>query len=72
MVVITKDMIIGDIMQLNEGIAPLLKGSGMHCSGCHSSQSETIEQACLVHGIDVDELLHRLNFYMELRENLRK
>lgn len=64
---ITKDMLIGDILQINEGIAPILMGSGMHCIGCPSSRTESIEDACGVHGIDVNELIERLNFYLSLR-----
>lgn len=64
---ITKDMIIGELLHLNEGIAPILQGSGMHCLGCPSSQSETLEDACAVHGINADELVDRLNFYLSLR-----
>lgn len=64
---ITKDMIIGELLQINEGIAPILQGSGMHCLGCPSSQSESLEDACTVHGIDVNELVDRLNFYLSIR-----
>ncbi len=65
---ISKDMIIGQLLTINEGIAPILMGSGMHCLGCPSSQSETLEEACQVHGIDVDDLVNRLNFYLSIRE----
>ncbi|MDO5292261.1 MAG: DUF1858 domain-containing protein [bacterium] len=64
---ISKDMIIGELLRINEGIAPILMGSGMHCLGCPSSQNETLEEACMVHGIDVDDLVNRLNFYLSIR-----
>ncbi len=64
---ISKDMIIADLLEINEGIAPILMGSGMHCLGCPSSRNESLEDACLVHGIDVEELVNRLNFYLSIR-----
>ena len=64
---ISKEMIIADLLEINEGIAPILMGSGMHCLGCPSSRNESLEEACLVHGIDVEELVNRLNFYLSIR-----
>lgn len=64
---ISKDMIIADLLEINEGIAPILMGSGMHCLGCPSSRNESLEEACMVHGIDVNELVDRLNFYLSIR-----
>ena len=58
---ITKDTIIGDILRIAPQAAPVLMGIGMHCLGCPSSQGETVEQACMVHGVDVDALLDKLN-----------
>ncbi len=58
--VISKDMIIGDVLQLNPDNARVLMESGMHCLGCPSSQAETLEEACMVHGLDVEELLSKL------------
>jgi len=58
---INKDTKIVEILeQLPEG-ANILLASGMHCVGCPSAQSETIEEACKVHGIDIDEMLKKLN-----------
>ncbi len=57
---ITKDMIIGEILKANPDHARVLMEAGMHCLGCPSSQAETLEEACMVHGIDVNELLGRL------------
>ena len=58
--VISKDMIIGDVLQLNPDNARVLMEAGMHCLGCPSSQAETLEEACMVHGLDVEELLSKL------------
>lgn len=58
---ITKDMLIGEILQKNRNVAPVLMGMGMHCLGCPASQMETLEQACLVHGVDVNEILEQMN-----------
>lgn len=61
---ITKDTTIGEAIQVDAGIIPILMGSGMHCIGCPSSASETIEEAAMVHGIDCDELMEEINTYM--------
>ncbi|BBF45355.1 hypothetical protein lbkm_4122 [Lachnospiraceae bacterium KM106-2] len=66
---IDKSMIIGDILRVNEGMAPILMASGMHCLGCPSSQMESLEEACMVHGIDVNALVEQLNNYLELRND---
>ena len=58
---ITKDIIIGDILKIAPQAAPVLMGIGMHCLGCPSSQGETVEQACMAHGVDVNELLSQIN-----------
>lgn len=63
---ISKTTIIADLIKLHEGIPVLLKASGMHCLGCPSSQKETLEEACLVHGIDADALVNQLNHYLSL------
>lgn len=61
MVQITKDTIIGDILDIAPQTAPAFMAIGMHCLGCPSSRSETVAQACMVHGVDVNELLETLN-----------
>ena len=61
---ITKDTIIGDIMDIAPETAPIFLSIGMHCLGCPSSRGETVEQACMVHGVQVDELLERINASM--------
>ena len=58
---ITKDTIIGDILDIAPDTAPIFLSIGMHCLGCPSSRGETVEQACMVHGVDVDTLLDKLN-----------
>ena len=59
-VVISKDMIIGDILKTNPDNARVLMEAGMHCLGCPSSQAETLEEACMVHGLDVEAILSNL------------
>lgn len=61
MVQITKDTIIGDILDIAPETAPAFLAIGMHCLGCPSSRGETVEQACAVHGVDMEELLKNLN-----------
>ena len=57
---LSKDMIIGDILKANPENANVLMECGMHCLGCPSSQMETLEEACAVHGLNVDEILSKL------------
>jgi hydroxylamine reductase len=58
---ITKDMLIADILRVNPKAAQILMASGMGCLGCPASQAESLEQAAGVHGIDLDELIKKLN-----------
>ena len=58
---INKDRKIGDLLQECPEKASLLLEAGMHCLGCPASQAETLEEACDVHGIDVEELVKQLN-----------
>lgn len=58
---ITKDMIIHDIIAIDSNLIPVLMDAGMHCIGCPSAQGETLEEACMVHGIDVNEVVDTLN-----------
>ena len=48
---ITKDMTIGEILRANPDVAPVLLNAGMHCLGCPSAQGESLEEACMVHGL---------------------
>jgi hybrid cluster-associated redox disulfide protein len=58
---VTKDTIIGDILDHDVDMAKYFFEIGMHCLGCPSARGETIGQACEVHGVDCDELLEKLN-----------
>ena len=61
MATITKDTIVGDILDIAPETAPAFIDIGMHCLGCPASQGETVEQACMVHGVEVDDLLAKVN-----------
>ncbi len=58
---ISKDMIIGELLELKPEAAEILLSMGMHCLGCPSARGETIAQACEVHGVDVDEIIAQIN-----------
>lgn len=58
---ITKDTIIGDILDIAPQAAPVFMSIGMHCLGCPASRGETVEEACAVHGIDCQAILDKLN-----------
>ena len=58
---INKDMLIGELAVMDELIPQMLMGAGMHCLGCPSSQMESLEEACMVHGIDCDDLVSKMN-----------
>ncbi len=58
---IEKNMTIGELLKVAPEKAEILLNAGMHCLGCPASQAETIEEACMVHGIDVNELVEKLN-----------
>lgn len=64
---ITKETLIGDAIRIDAGLVPILMGAGMHCVGCPSAQGESIEEAAMVHGLDVDELMEEINTYMATR-----
>lgn len=61
---VTKDMTIAEVINVDQGIIPILINSGMHCIGCPSSQGETLEEAAMVHGMDADSLLSSINEYL--------
>ena len=54
---VTKEMTVGEILRTNPNVAPVLLEAGMHCLGCPSAQGESLEEAAMVHGIDIDELM---------------
>ena len=60
---VTKDMLMGDILNTDkaETIAEILMAEGMHCVGCPSSLMESLDEACMVHGIDVEPILAKIN-----------
>mgnify|MGYP002514396902 CR=1 FL=1 len=62
---ITKDMLIGNILDEDRGTAVFFLEMGMHCLGCPASRGETVEEACAVHGVDTDALLEKLNNHLE-------
>ena len=62
---VTKDTMIGDLLQIDQNVAPLLLNVGMHCLGCPSSQMETIEEAAMVHGLDPDDLVVEINTFID-------
>ena len=59
--IITKDTLIGDILDADRETAPYFLEMGMHCLGCPSARGESLEQACFVHGVSVDDLVAKLN-----------
>jgi hybrid cluster-associated redox disulfide protein len=61
---VNKSTMIGELLQIDQNIAPILLNIGMHCLGCPSSQMETIEQAAMVHGIDPDALVKEINDFL--------
>ena len=66
--VVTKDTVIGDILDTDQETAPYFLEIGMHCLGCPASRGESIEEACAVHGVDCDELLEKLNTHLAAKK----
>ncbi len=65
MAVVTKDTIIADVLKIDVDTAPFFLEIGMHCLGCPSASGETIEEACMVHGVNPDDLLAKLNEFIK-------
>ena len=61
---ITKATTMGEMLEFDMGIAYILMQSGMHCVGCPSSIHESLEEACMVHGLDADEVLNSIHEYL--------
>lgn len=61
---VNKEMTIAELIQVDEGVVPILFDAGMHCIGCPSAQGESLEMACMVHGIDADALTDKLNEFL--------
>lgn len=64
MTTVTKDMTINELLQIDRRIAGLLMQAGMHCVGCPSAQAETIEEAGMVHNMNVEELIQNINDFL--------
>ncbi len=58
---VTKETTIGDLLNIKPSAIPVLMEIGMHCIGCPASQSETLEEAAIVHGVNADELVSKIN-----------
>jgi hybrid cluster-associated redox disulfide protein len=65
---VTKDMIISDVLNMDQGTVPIFFKNGLHCLGCSMASGETIEEACLVHGINCDNLIFELNNFFEVKD----
>ena len=65
---IDKTMSIGEVLQIDRTTAPIMMEYGMHCMGCPFSQMETLEMGCAAHGMNVDELVDKLNAYLASKE----
>ena len=63
----TKNTTIGELLSVYPECAPILMEIGMHCLGCPSAQMETLEEACMVHGIDCDDLVSKMNEILAIR-----
>ena len=62
---VSKDMSIGELLRVDPNVAPILMRAGMHCLGCPSSQMESLEEAAMVHGLDVNVLVAQINDFLE-------
>lgn len=62
---IKKTMTIGEVLRLNENVAEILMGFGLHCFGCPMSQMETLEEAAMVHGVDIDLMMDKVNEFFK-------
>ena len=62
--VVTKETKIGEILDASVEVAPFFLNMGMHCLGCPSARMETIEEACMVHGVDADQLVEEINAFL--------
>lgn len=61
---VTKDTIIMDVLRIDPETAPIFFEIGMHCLGCPSASGESLEQAAIVHGVDPDELVQKINDFL--------
>lgn len=65
---ITKETMIGELLNIDADVAPILLNIGMHCLGCPSSQMETIAEAAMVHGLDPEDLVSTINNFLSSKE----
>lgn len=65
---VNKSMLIHEILAIDPGNAAILMSVGMHCVGCPSSAMESLEEACLVHGMDVDVVINEINNYLSKKD----
>ena len=65
---VTRETIIGDILDMDQTTAPYFMEIGMHCLGCPASRGESIEEACEGHGVDCDELIEKLNEHLAAKK----
>ena len=65
---ITKDTKIGEILTMDQTTAPYFLEMGMHCLGCPSARSESLAQACMVHGVDADAMVAKINAHLAEKE----
>ena len=66
---VTKEMSIGEVLMIDPSTATIMMEYGMHCMGCPYSQRESLEMGCAAHGMDVNELVEKLNQYLAEKEN---
>jgi hybrid cluster-associated redox disulfide protein len=62
--VVTKENLIGEILDADMEVAPFFLNMGMHCLGCPSARGESLEMACAVHGVDVDDMVEEINTFL--------
>ena len=67
---VRKEMLISEIIRIDAGLVPILRSHGMNCVGCPSAQFESLEQAAVAHGMDIDSLIEEMNVYMDTRGNV--
>ena len=65
---VTKQMSIGQVLNLDRGTAKIFMEFGMHCLGCPHATAESLEMACMAHGTDADALVTKLNAYFEAKK----
>ena len=61
---VTKEMTIGELLMAHPNVAPILMEIGMHCLGCPSAQAESIADAAMVHGLDAEVLVEKINAFL--------